>query len=221
MKLRTNTALALGSVLLAGGLLAGCSGNGNDAADNGGEGKANTAASAQQNTTDTAAAPKVNEFGWTIPDKTITVDYYTADKDNPDKVAKKLAAMHDYLLKNFNVDVKKTQYDVDGKEKLNLMLASNDYPGVMSAIDSDTIDKWRSQGKLIDLAPLVDNTAPTSRRSSGTPTSPTWTRTASFGASRGAGATCRFRTSARISAGIGTRRWARRRSRRRRIIITC
>ncbi|NBD24588.1 type 2 periplasmic-binding domain-containing protein [Paenibacillus glycinis] len=167
MKLRTNTALALGSVLLAGGLLAGCSGNGNDAADNGGDSKANTAANAQQNATDTAAAPKVNEFGWTIPDKTITVDYYTADKDNPDKVAKKLTAMHDYLLKNFNVDVKKTQYDVDGKEKLNLMLASNDYPGVMSAIDSDTIDKWRSQGKLIDLAPLVDKYGPNIKKELG------------------------------------------------------
>ncbi|MBO7742867.1 sugar ABC transporter substrate-binding protein [Paenibacillus sp. MWE-103] len=164
MKLRTSTALALGSVLLTGGLLAGCSGNGGDEPANGG---GQTAGNAQQDAGSGGAAPKVNEYGWTMPEKTITVDYYTADKDNPDKVAKKFAAIHDYFLKTFNVDVKKMQYDVDGKEKLNLMLASNDYPGVLSAIDSDTIDKWRAQGKLIDLAPLVDKYGPNIKKELG------------------------------------------------------
>ncbi|WP_219838280.1 sugar ABC transporter substrate-binding protein [Paenibacillus sp. R14(2021)] len=166
MKLRKSTALVLGSVLLTGGLLADCSSSGNNASDKSGNSGTNTA-NEQQGKTDTAAAPKVNEFGWTVPDKTITVDYFTADKDNPDKVAKKFAALHDYFLKNFNVDIKKTQYDVDGKEKLNLMLASNDYPGVISAIDSDTIDKWRTQDKLVDLAPLVDKYGPNIKKELG------------------------------------------------------
>ncbi|SDX95380.1 sugar ABC transporter substrate-binding protein [Paenibacillus sp. CF384] len=166
MKFRKSTAIVLGSVLLTGGLLAGCSDNTKDT--NTSDDTNSAAANTQQNTeTDAAAAPKVNMFGWAVPEKTITIDYYSADKDNPDKAAKKLVAMHDYLLENFNVDVKKTQYDVDGKEKLNLMLASSDYPGVMSSIDSESLDKWRSQGKLIDLAPLVDKYGPNIKKELG------------------------------------------------------
>ncbi|AZN41896.1 sugar ABC transporter substrate-binding protein [Paenibacillus albus] len=172
MKLKKRTVLVLGSALLTSSLLSACSDNNGSNGSSGNDSKSSNDSAAQstannQTTNDAAAEPKVNEFGWTVPDNTITIDYYSADKDNPDKVATKLKAIHDYVLEKFNVDVKKTQYDVDGKEKLNLMLASSDYPGVISSIDSDTLDKWRTQEKLIDLAPLVDKYGPNIKKELG------------------------------------------------------
>jgi putative aldouronate transport system substrate-binding protein len=56
--------------------------------------------------------------------------------------------------------LKKSMYDIDPKEKLNLMLVSGDYTPVIVAMDSDNMTKWQAQGKLIDLAPLVEKYAP-------------------------------------------------------------
>ncbi|SDO34985.1 ABC-type glycerol-3-phosphate transport system, substrate-binding protein [Paenibacillus sp. yr247] len=164
MRRLKSTAILMSSVLLTGSMLAACSFKGGSDASSASPA---VSTSTSQQASPSATAAKVNEFGWTAPDKTITIDYYSADKDNPDKVAKKFKAIHDYLLKNFNVDVQKTQYDVDGKEKMNLMLASNDYKGVISAMDLDTMDKWKAQGKLIDLAPLVDKYGPNIKKELG------------------------------------------------------
>ncbi|MEK8127141.1 sugar ABC transporter substrate-binding protein [Paenibacillus filicis] len=154
MKQVKRVSMVLTSLLLSTGVLSACSKPGNETTSG------NPGPSHEQ-------AGKANEFGWVIPEKTISIDYYQAEKGNPDKVNKKQQAIHQYLLDKFNVDVKKTQYDVDPKEKLNLMLASSDYPGVIAAMDSDTIDKWRVQNKLIDLAPLVDKYGPNIKKELG------------------------------------------------------
>ncbi|GGG65076.1 sugar ABC transporter substrate-binding protein [Paenibacillus radicis (ex Gao et al. 2016)] len=109
----------------------------------------------------------VNAFGWQLPAKTTKIHFYQAEKGNPDKIEKKQAAFHDYLLKEFNVDMKRTTLDVEPKEKLNLMLVSGDYPEVIAGLDDSAISQWKAQNKIMDLAPLVDKYGPNIKKALG------------------------------------------------------
>ncbi|MFF2093070.1 sugar ABC transporter substrate-binding protein [Paenibacillus sp. NPDC058174] len=109
----------------------------------------------------------VNAFGWQLPAKTTKIHFYQAEKGNPDKIEKKQAAFHDYLLKEFNVDIKRTTLDVEPKEKLNLMLVSGDYPEVIAGLDDSAITQWKAQNKIMDLAPLVDKYGPNIKKALG------------------------------------------------------
>ncbi|MDK8189902.1 sugar ABC transporter substrate-binding protein [Paenibacillus sp. UMB7766-LJ446] len=114
-------------------------------------------------TTEQGATPetvKANMFGWVKPSKPLVIDYYQADQGDDKKDQKNRTLMHQYVLDEFNVDLKKKLYDVNPEEKLNLMLVSGDYTPVIAAMDNDNITKWASQNKLVDLAPLVDKVAP-------------------------------------------------------------
>ncbi len=102
-----------------------------------------------------AASGKINEFGWEVPEKTLEISYYVG-QDNPDTAAKNSKLMNDFLLKNFNVKINKIVYDTDMIEKLNLMLASNDYPEVISNMKVDEAQKWIDLGKAQELTPLID-----------------------------------------------------------------
>ncbi|MCL6457534.1 MAG: sugar ABC transporter substrate-binding protein [Gorillibacterium sp.] len=157
MKRQISTLLTfvLGTVLI----LSGCSGKTQNS-ESSVQPKGNTAEA-------TTAAGTVNEFGWQLPAETTQIHFYQADQDNPDKVKKNQAALHDYLLKTFNVDIVRTSLDVDPKEKLNLMLVSGDYPGVIAAMDDSAISQWKAQNKLIDLAPLVDKYGPNIKKELG------------------------------------------------------
>lgn len=97
-----------------------------------------------------------NEYGWQIPVNTIEFSYYLKGKGNPDKAKKKSEKMQQYLLEKFNVKVNKIVYDTDGDERLNLMLASGDYPEVITMMSKDDVEKWKQQGKIIDLTPYID-----------------------------------------------------------------
>ncbi|WP_372633510.1 sugar ABC transporter substrate-binding protein [Cohnella sp.] len=144
MKKTSSTIIA---TALAVGLLAGCSSGQEEG----------PAASPKQPSSSGAVTPgQPNAYGWVKPAQPTVINFYQADRDNPDKVARDTVRLHDYLLDNFNVDLKKTVYDVDPKERLNLMLASGEYPEVIAAMDDDTVDKWKAQRKLIDLTPYVD-----------------------------------------------------------------
>jgi ABC-type glycerol-3-phosphate transport system substrate-binding protein len=97
-----------------------------------------------------------NEYGWDIPVNTTEFSYYVKGKGNPDKAKKNSAQMQKYMLDNFNVKIDKIVYDTDGDERLNLMLSSGEYPEVITNMSKTDVDKWKEQGKIIDLTPYVD-----------------------------------------------------------------
>lgn len=99
--------------------------------------------------------PQVNEYGWEVPEKTLEINYY-AGKGNADKVEQRTAMMKEYILEKFNVKLNKIVSDQDTNERLNLMLASNDYPEMISGMSADNLQKWAELGKLVDVAPIVE-----------------------------------------------------------------
>ena len=102
-----------------------------------------------------SAAGTTNRFGWEVPAETIKFTAYMGS-DNPDTEAEKWAAMHDYLVENFNVDINLLVYDNDATERLNLMLSANDYPEVvLASINNST--QWIEQGRAVDLAPYIES----------------------------------------------------------------
>ncbi len=74
----------------------------------------------------TSANQKVNEYGWAVPEKTLEITAYQADKSNPDTVAKNIELMNQYLLERFNeANFLPLFYGiVPGDEKLDISLRS-------------------------------------------------------------------------------------------------
>ena len=77
-----------------------------------------------------AESTVTNMWGWEVPEETIKFTAYIGSS-NPDDLAEDWAMMHDYLVENFNVDITLQVFDNDATERLNLMLAANDYPDVI------------------------------------------------------------------------------------------
>lgn len=98
---------------------------------------------------------KVNEWGWEMPKETIKFSIY-AGQDDPDKDAKTTKNLHDYILKNFNVDITRIVYDTDSTEKLSLMLADGNYPDVITLMKPTEATQWAERKKAIDLTELID-----------------------------------------------------------------
>src|SRR3954470_19791022 len=101
--------LTIGASLLTVLVLSGCT--------KGGEDSESVIPAASDKAATEAAAGQANEFGWVKPAKTTVIDFYQADRSNPDVAVKKAELMHKYLLDNFNVDLKKSMFDIDPKEK--------------------------------------------------------------------------------------------------------
>lgn len=97
----------------------------------------------------------VNEYGWEVPKETITISFYAGygDQAEDDKLTVEMAK---FYKEKFNVQFKKTLYSIDMVEKLNLMLASNDYPEVITWMPDDMAEKFIMQGKAQELTPLID-----------------------------------------------------------------
>lgn len=98
---------------------------------------------------------KVNAYGWEVPEKPITITYYAGygDQKEVDKLA---APLVEWYKKNFNVIIKKIVYPQDMNEKLNLMLAANNYPEVIAWMSDDMAEKFRMLGKALEITKLVD-----------------------------------------------------------------
>ena len=105
------------------------------------------------------AAPKVNQYGWEVPDKTLVINDY-AGQDDPNAVWNKHVILNQYMQDVFNVRLNKIIYDNDVGERLNLMLASNDYPDVIDCLSPSQAQQWIDLGKAVNLTPLVDTYAP-------------------------------------------------------------
>jgi len=113
-----------------------------------------------QGTTKEKAAPKVNRFGWEIPEETLEFTYYMGEQMDPEKAKANSVHMDEFLLKEFNVKLNKIVYNTDVTERLNLMLASNDYPEVIAGVDPNQADIFVKQGRALELTPYIDTVAP-------------------------------------------------------------
>jgi len=103
--------------------------------------------------------PRINAYGWEVPEKTLEVTFYGAQMSQTefDKFGPEI---DEFLLEEFNIKITRINYDSDRDERLNLMLATNDYPEILDCIKDDQLRKWASLGKLIDLHPLVQEYGP-------------------------------------------------------------
>lgn len=147
--MRKSIILALICVMI-GTVLSGCS--------NGGEQTDPTVVKGQETDKVSTSGTK-NEYGWELPAETIEINFY-AGQDNPDTVKENSRLMQQFLLEKFNVKLNKTVYDVDMNEKLNLMLASGDYPEVITGLSEEQAAKWIAQGKAVELGQYIDEYAP-------------------------------------------------------------
>jgi putative aldouronate transport system substrate-binding protein len=102
----------------------------------------------------------INEYGWKVPEETLEINYYRAGSMNPDLFNKNAKLINEYLLEKFNVKITAITVETDSDVRFNLMLASNDYPAVMTNVPSDYVAIWKEQKKLLDLTALVDESAP-------------------------------------------------------------
>jgi ABC-type glycerol-3-phosphate transport system substrate-binding protein len=116
---------------------------------------ATTAKATEAATPTPAPAPKVNEYGWEVPEKTIEFTVYKGQYDQVqmDEYTKRQA---DFVLENFNVKITNIWSADPAAERLNLMLASGDYPDAISAAPPATIVEWANQKKAVLLNPYLD-----------------------------------------------------------------
>lgn len=100
-----------------------------------------------------------NEYGWDVPQETLKFSFY-AGYDDQAEVDKLAVPMAQFYKDEFNVEIEKIVYGIDMDEKLNLMLATGDYPEVITNISDDMAEKFIAQGRAVDLTDLIDKLAP-------------------------------------------------------------
>ncbi|QHW35504.1 extracellular solute-binding protein (plasmid) [Paenibacillus rhizovicinus] len=154
------------SVALVASIITGCTTQKHDAqkkADTEGTNKASNTGNVE-----TAQQEKgtTNEFGWAVPEKTINIDFY-AGQDNPEKQKQAQEILQKWLLDHFNVRLNGIYYDVNVDQKLNLMLASGDYPEVITNLSEEQAARFISRGKAVELTPYIDKIAPNIRKKLG------------------------------------------------------
>ncbi len=98
----------------------------------------------------------VNMHNFEVPKELIEIDYYVTSQGDPAKDAKYSEKMNQYLLDNFNVKLNRIMYDSDPTERMNLMLASGDYPDVIAGLSASQMEKWVSQERLIDINKYIE-----------------------------------------------------------------
>ena len=121
--------------------------------DQGGE---KETASNSSKDTSSSKEPVINAYGWEVPDETLVINVY-AGQGSPDSMKEDTEALNAYLKEEFNVVVNKFVYDTDQSERLNLMLASNDYPEAIMGLSQQTVEQWKELGKVLELTDLVQD----------------------------------------------------------------
>lgn len=104
-------------------------------------------------------AGEVNEYGWVIPEKTLNITYF-AGQNNPEKSKEVTDKLVQYILEKFNVNIEKIVYDTNMQERLNLMLASNDYPECIVSMPKEEYEKWKQMNKVLELTPIIEEHGP-------------------------------------------------------------
>ena len=101
---------------------------------------------------------EVNKYGWAIPEETLKFTYYACDDDatNQAEEDERLAHVDEVLKEEFNIEIHKLVYAQDSEERLNLMLASNDYPDLIVGMSDTMANAFISQGRAIELTPYLE-----------------------------------------------------------------
>lgn len=106
---------------------------------------------------------EVNKYGFEVPEETITFSIYSCDDDATDQSEEdeRLAQVDEVMKNEFNMEVHKLVYSQDSEERLNLMLASNDYPEVIANMSDTMANSYILQGRALELTDAINNYAPT------------------------------------------------------------
>ena len=82
---------------------------------------------------------EVNKYGWEVPKETIKFSYYYAGDNTLDQAEEdeRLQQVADVLKDEFNVEIERIVYKQDATERLNLMLAGDEYPDVIVGMPDD------------------------------------------------------------------------------------
>ena len=103
-----------------------------------------------------ALTDEVNQYGWTVPEETIKITYYACDDDATDQAEEdeRLAEVHQIMLDEFNMDITKQIYAQDSTERLNMMLAANNYPDVIVGLTDTMANAFIEQDRAVETDPV-------------------------------------------------------------------
>ena len=104
---------------------------------------------------------------WEKPEETINISVYAGEGDQEEFLADEnggKAVMDEWLLENLNVTFDWQYMTGDMTERLNLMLADNSYPSVITNMPDDMAEKFIAQGKAVDLTEYLDDMPNLTRR---------------------------------------------------------
>ena len=97
----------------------------------------------------------VEASGWVVPETPLKLEVFAGQSD-PEKVNGYLEKLLAWVKEDFNVDITYSVFDIEMDQKLNLMLASNDYPAVIKNLSAAQVSRFAQMGKVVDLAPYMD-----------------------------------------------------------------
>ena len=105
------------------------------------------------------ALAETNKFGWEVPAEPLKVTVFTASDNWTELEEQKqgIANMKAYLLENFNIEFNYETTDGDAEEAVNLMLASGEYPDVITNLTTAARQKFVDQGRAVDLTTYIEN----------------------------------------------------------------
>lgn len=107
------------------------------------------------------------DLNWEKPEETINISVYAGEGDQEEFLADEnggKAVMDEWLLENLNVTFDWQYMTGDMTERLNLMLADNSYPSVITNMPDDMAEKFIAQGKAVDLTEYLDDMPNLTRR---------------------------------------------------------
>lgn len=107
------------------------------------------------------------DLNWEKPEETINISVYAGEGDQEEFLADEnggKAVMDEWLLENLNVTFDWQYMIGDMTERLNLMLADNSYPSVITNMPDDMAEKFIAQGKAVDLTEYLDDMPNLTRR---------------------------------------------------------
>lgn len=100
---------------------------------------------------------ETNRFGWEVPKETIKFSYYVGDDTvDMDESVKNMQPVTDLFKDEFNLEIEMIAYKQSPEERLNLMLASDDYPDVLCNIPDRMAEQFISQDRALELTPYLE-----------------------------------------------------------------
>ncbi len=147
-------ALALGMAAAMALSMTACIGSGDSSSGSGAGGGDGSGATPS----DVELTGEVNKYGWDKPKETIKFSYYYAGDNTLDQAEEdeRLQQVADVLKDEFNVEIERIVYKQDATERLNLMLAGNEYPDVIVGMPDEMAETFIDQDRALELTPYLE-----------------------------------------------------------------